>query len=113
MMKLVLVLAVASCAEALAMVRPGLALRSSTTPRTSAAAMQFGKKKAKIPTLEERGYWAGESRWLAAALQWTRAGLARVLTIRTPLCSPGSACRPDAVTDLRRAAPLCRRVGVR
>lgn len=52
-------LTAASCVEALALT--GAALRPTVASRTSSVAMQFGKQKKKtIPTLEERGYWAGE-----------------------------------------------------
>ena len=56
------VLAAATCVEALALT--GGALRPAVSSRASSAAMQFGKKKEKIATLEERGYWAGE--WVCA-----------------------------------------------
>eukprot|EP00967_Tisochrysis_lutea_P149585 scaffold287828_cov33-Tisochrysis_lutea.AAC.1 len=29
-------------------------------PRTSTPSMQFGRQKKTVPTLEERGYWAGQ-----------------------------------------------------
>mmetsp|Transcript_46556 Transcript_46556/g.151244 ORF Transcript_46556/g.151244 Transcript_46556/m.151244 type:complete len:137 (-) Transcript_46556:311-721(-) len=60
---LVLLVLLAPTGEALA--SPGAALRLRTPLRTAPATMQiFGKKKEKIPTLEERGYWAGE--WVCA-----------------------------------------------
>ena len=58
-----LLVLLAPTGEALA--SPGAALRLRTPLRTAPATMQiFGKKKEKIPTLEERGYWAGE--WVCA-----------------------------------------------
>jgi hypothetical protein len=58
-------LTAASCIEALALT--GTSLRPTVASRTSSAAMQFGKQKKNVPTLEERGYWAGEGACLVVS----------------------------------------------
>merc|ERR1719199_1998847 len=64
MLRGILLAAAATGCAALALPRPGLrAVAPANALRSASPAMQFGRKK-EVPTLEERGYWAGE--WVCA-----------------------------------------------
>lgn len=66
-MRTFVLLLAATAVEAFNLARP-LPLRPAAAgvaaARATTVEMQFGQQKNKIPTLEERGYWAGE--WVCA-----------------------------------------------
>lgn len=111
-MKLILaVLAAASCADALALT--GAALRPALSSRASSAAMQFGRntKKTVTPTLEERGYWAGEFNRSCPEARRGAIALAAGTFARVP--DGAEVCPRKTLTCSGDALVFFRRVGVR